>query len=320
MPQPDQPDFPIWQGSTGWVDDPEAVAASLPQIAAHQGFEPDFGKIAQVGDDDDRPVFFWEAEKKVLGKVLSSWDQKDVGSCVSFGWGRGVQDLLLIQIANGGAEEWPGFEVATEPIYGGSRVEVGGGRISGDGSVGAWAAKWCGQWGLSLRKKYGTYDLSVYNTTTCRQFGRSGVPAEIEEAAKANPVRGVAMVTTADQAWSAIGSGYPIPVCSNVGFQSPLVNGFCEQRGSWGHCLELRARFIHPTKGKCFVIQNSWGNYMRATTENRQIEVVGRGKVELPEGCFATTAAVVDKILRQKDSFAISNVKGFPARKINWEF
>lgn len=320
---PPLPPTPVFGHAMGWVDDQDAVQESLQAIEQVQGFKPVFGAQACMGaKDDNSPVFFWEAEQKVLGRVLPSWDQSSIGSCVSHGWGRAIQDLMLIQIVKTGAEEWPDAEICREAIYGGSRVQVGKGRLGrGDGSTGSWAAEWAVNGGNLVYKKYPTIDLSGgYQVPRCREWGYRGVPADLVPIAKEHPVGSVALVKTPAEAWAAIGNGYPIPVCSNVGFQSPLRDGFCARAGSWAHCMELRGRFTHPTKGRCFVVQNSWGNYLHAKPgdRNSQIDVAGRGLVQLPDGCFGITEKDAAAILAQGDSFAISSLRGFPAQKIDW--
>jgi hypothetical protein len=312
-------------GATGWLEPTEDERTqALANIAATQGMPADFGRIAQGvmnAADDDHSVFFWDAEQKVLGKVLGAWNQNPAGTCVSFGWGRDVQDLILGQIANGAAEEWPGHEVATEPIYGGSRVEVGHGRAGrGDGSNGSWAAQWVTQWGILFRQPYGQYDLSVYSVPLSRKWGSSGVPAELEQLAKAHPVKTAAIVTTADQLWAALGNGYPVPICSNVGFESHPKEGVLEPSGTWPHCMACRGRFVHKTAGKCVVIQQSWGDNMNTVGVHGRLTVptADRGDVELPQGCFAVRLAVAGKMVAQRDSFAISGFAGFPAQKLDW--
>lgn len=307
----------------GWIDDPAAVQLALAEIEKEQGFAPYFETAAPnlVAGATDDPVFFWQAEEKVLGKVLDSWNQGNIGSCVSHGWGRGVQDLILIQIAAGKNEEWPGAEVNREAIYGGMRVQVGGGKIRGDGGVGAWAAKWVQEQygGTIFNQQYPSQDLSGgYSVQRCREWGQKGCPKELVPEAKKHPVGGVALVRTAEEVWAAVGNGYPVPICSGVGFQSPLRDGFCQQRGSWAHCMEVRGRFKHPSKGKCFVIQNSWGDYLKSDGTNNQVDVEGRGKVALPKGCFAVTAADLGRIVREGESYAVSAFKGFPRQKIDW--
>jgi hypothetical protein len=301
-------------GGQGWVDDPAAVQTALAQIQISQGLPPYFGRIARdaISSDDGKPVFMWEAEAKVLGSVIPSWDQGSVGCCVSFGWGRGVQDLMLTQIAAGG-DAWPGHQVATEPIYGGSRVEIGNNRIRGDGSVGAWAAQWVSKYGILFRRQYPNVDLSAYSQSLTRQWGRQGIPGALENVAKQHPVKTVALVQTSDELWAALGSGYPVPVCSNVGYEgTPPADGVMSPSGTWGHCMVFRARYTSPTRGKCFVIQNSWGNYLKTPLV---VTDATRGQVTLPEGCFAVTAASAQTMLAQGDSFAISSFQGFPAQK-----
>lgn len=300
----------------GWVRDDTEVAR-ICQSILDEGKPIAFADAAPalMSADATTPVFFWEAEEKVLQRILPSWNQGQVGSCVSFGYGRGAQDLLLAEIAWGEDEEWPGYEVATEPIYGGSRVEVGGGRLRGDGSVGAWAAKWVKDWGILLRKNYPNNDLTTYNEARCRQYGNSGCPNELEQEAKLHPITEIAKVTTADELWAALGAWKPVVVCSDRGFTTTLYEGFCEPSGSWSHCMEFRARFISPKRGKSIVIQNSWGTYLKG---DRVIEVEGKGKIQLPEGCFATTLDVAARMCAQDDTFALAGMNGWKRRKIDW--
>lgn len=303
--------------ATGWVDDPAAVSAAV----ASAGIRP-FADVAPrlyaAMGADDGPVFFWDAEQKVLGKVLPSWDQGQVGSCVSFGYGRGCQDLMLLEIAAGQPEKWPGSEVATEPIYGGSRVEVGGGRINGDGSIGAWAAEWVRKWGVLLRQRYDaggqTFDLSRYDEARCRQYGDRGCPDPLEPVARLHPVTDVAQVRTADELWAALGARKPVPVCSMQGFTTTLNGGFCEPSGQWAHCMAFRGRFVHPTRGKSVIVQNSWGGYLRGSREFQYVAADGATKAgTLPEGCFCTTLAVAGRMCAAGDTFALAGLTGWEA-------
>src|SRR4051794_20481822 len=120
----------------GWVHLPaeiEMVLAALPRprfadAAAHL--------LAAPPTD----VFLWDACKRVTGGPLPAHDQDGVGCCVGEGFSSAVEYLQCVEIALGGkAEEYS--PISCEGIYALSRVEVGGGRIDGDGSTGAWAAK-----------------------------------------------------------------------------------------------------------------------------------------------------------------------------------
>lgn len=240
-----------------------------------------------------------------------------VHNCVSFGWGRGAQDILLNEIASGEREMWPGFQVATEPIYAGSRVEVGGGGINGDGSIGAWAARFVEQWGILVRKVYtvsgNTYDLTKYSESRSRQWGDSGVPDALEPEARLHPVTAVALVTTADGLWAALGAKKAVPVCSGQGFTTTRdADGFCRLSGSWNHCMLYRGRFVHPRRGKSVIEQNSWGDYLKGPNQVEYVKPDGSvGTFTLPMGCFCVELAVAARALTERDTFAMAGLKGW---------
>lgn len=319
-----EPDF---VPTFGWVSDvatdPVVQMHARIMISALQGADPDYHIIcAELEDsvDDDADVVFWRAEEKLFNAIQKSWNQGSVGTCVSFGWGRGTDDLVVMMAAEG-IIEWPGAHVATEPIYAGSRVEVGGGRIGGDGSVGSWAAQWMLKWGTLLRKVYGAHDLTTYSEQKSRDWGRRGCPDDLEPTAKEYPVASVVQVKTTAEAWKLAGNRHPIPVCSQVGFQSPLTEGFCEPRGSWPHCMVNRGRVLcrrgaSRSLEKGWPIQNSWGNYMQGDPYYTDRDGV---KQQLPEGCFLADEEAMARILRENDSFAISDQRGFKLKeRIDW--
>ena len=319
---PEPPPIMEEQHSFGWIDSPDDVKKSMASIELSQGLAPEFRELAMGAQaaDEGKATFLWFAEQKVLGQVLPSWNQGSAGTCVSFGNGRAAQDLILNQIASGAMEKWPGHEVATEPIYGGGRVNAGHDGGGGDGSTGAWAAQWLQQWGVLLRQKYPFADLSAYSIPLSRQWGNSGVPAAAQTEAKLHPIKTVARVNSANDVWTAIGNGYPVACCSNVGFNGRLpADGIMSPNGQWPHCMEVRARFEHPTKGRCFIIQNSWGNYLGhgPLIDYKQPDGTA-GKMQCPEGTFGVTAASMDRITAGRDSFAMSSFVGFPFQKIDW--
>lgn len=308
----------------GWMDRPADRKAACAILAARQGtidVRVLAGPLFRAADDDGpRPL--WLAEEQIKGGPQQSWDQGQVGCCVSFGFGRAVNDLMCVQVKSGEAEEYPGADIATEPIYGGSRVEAGGGRIPAneDGSVGAWAADWLTRWGNLVRKQYGQYDLSRYSPTITRQWGARGVPDELEPECKLHPVRTAALVSTSEEAWTLLGHGYPIAICSQVGFESPLVDGFCAPSGSWPHCMMIRGRMLAKYRGsvgKAFVVQNSWGDYLSGQGDP-VLTLSDNSPLRLPPGCFAITNRWLDSILREQDSFALSNFRGFETRTLDW--
>jgi hypothetical protein len=289
--------------ATGWVSDPDAVeqvARALPER---------YFRTTEAGREGDIPtdVFLWETCRKVTGDLLPARNQGQVGSCVSFGTASAVEHLQCVQIALGSPEEYR--DLAQEVIYGGSRVQVGKGRIRGDGSVGAWAAKFVKDWGVVSRGRYPGYDLSAYSESICRQFGNAGCPAALETVAREHPVKAIAQVKTTEEARRALASGYPIAVCSNQGFGSTRdEEGFARAQGSWAHCMAIVGyQTSGPRKG--FFILNSWGTgWIKGPT--------GKGNPS-PAGFWAEES-VVARMLAADDSWAFSDVKGFPARRIDW--
>jgi len=308
LPSNPQPaPLPVWlQPPDGWVEDDDAVRA----VQAQQPFRVFADTPAGRADDPLPPsVYLWDAQRKLTGKAPPSGNQGPVGSCVSFGTARAIERTLAAQIVvkGGNADEYKAL--VEEVIYAGSRVEVGKGRIRGDGSVGAWAAQFAKDYGVVDRGKHGGYDLSAYSPERAREWGRSGVPDDLEPVAKEHPVKEITLVKTWSYAKKALASGYGIAVCSNQGFaQSRDANGVARASGNWAHCMALDG--YHTEGGKEWGhIENSWGpDYFRGP--------VGWG--DPPLSGFWADSATIGRMLAQGDSWAFSSVKGFPSRKLDW--
>jgi len=292
----------------GWEYKPEEVE----MVRAMQPIPFFKGTPADLVTDIPDHVFLWEADRKVLGSVLAPKNQGSVGSCVSFGTNTAIRRTMLVEIANGEPEEFK--DIIEEVTYGGSRVEVGGGRIGGDGSVGAWAAEFVKRWGVLERGKHGNYDLSTYSVSTCRQFGNRGVPDDLEPAVKLHPIQAVTQVKSWDEAKKALASGYGIAICSDQGFEDRRgmhaqrdANGVCAPGGTWMHCMALDGYTI--VNGKEYGrIENSHGEAHKGP--------VGWG--EPNTAGFWTYAETIDRMLRQDDSWAFAGAQGWPARKLRW--
>jgi hypothetical protein len=289
------PDEPV----TGWVSDPDEVAAVVARVA------PPVFADTPAGQAQDLPaaVYLWKAYERLPGKTPPVKNQGQVGSCVSFGTNAAVERTLAAQAAAGQPWEWVRF--TEEATYGGSRVEVGGGRIRGDGSVGAWAAEFVVKWGMLPRQKHGSVDTTTYSESLCRQWGSRGVPDDLEATCRKFPVKDTTRITTWADAKKALASGYGIAVCSNQGFAFQRdQNGVCRTSGSWAHCMCLDG--YHTEGGREYGhIVNSWGG-------DAHRGPVGWGNPG-PDGFWAESATV-DRMLRQGDSWAFSGATGFPRR------
>jgi len=287
--------------SFGWIPDPQAVdeirsTLPFPVFRDTEAFQ------SGTSSDD---VHLWDACRKVTGDVLPARDQKSVGCCVGFGTAAAIEHLICVQAANASDETF--HEIAPEIVYAGSRVEIGGGRVRGDGSVGAWAAKFVNQFGVLPRGKFGALDLVKYDERTCRELGMKGVPDELEPAVKEHPVKAIANVRSWAEAQAAIRNGYPIAVCSSQGFGMVRDGeGFCPPQGVWYHCMALLG-IRGGTRPGGFLL-NSWG-------PNAHSGPQGPGE---PPGGFWADASVLDRMLKQGDSWAFSSFTGFPSQKLDW--
>lgn len=234
-----------------------------------------------------------------------------IGDCVSFGFALAIDVLKAVEIARGEREQWV-VNTATEPIYALSRVEVGRGQLgSGDGSVGAWAAKAVSEYGTLLRQKYGNYSLTSYSGAKARDWGRpgKGLPDTLEPIAREHPVRTTSLVTSYEEARDAIFNGYPVPVCSNQGFHDQRDSeGFAKPSGSWAHCMCFVAvDDEHRRPG--LLCCNSWGAWNSGPKRHGQ-----------PDGSFWVDADVADAMLRQwRDSYSLSGFEGYPSRPFSFE-
>lgn len=253
----------------GWYRDDAAVDAVLATLKypVFEDYRRDFeaaiaGTQAAVEDD----IVFWDYEKQAVGQIRPDIDQSSVGSCVSAAGAGACEDELSIQCVFKDMEI-PKERVALEPIYGGSRVEIGQGRIRGDGSVGAWAAKWLTErGGILFYRNYAEagVDLSDgYNVARCRDWGRRGVPDALEPIAKTMPFKDATQITTLDGLWTVLGDRRPVNVCGSISRpmrRSP--GGWCYKSGNdWPHAQRLRGRVVVKGGKRAVVYHNSWGCY-----------------------------------------------------------
>jgi len=295
----------------GWIESEEAIAHNRDPQKTLQFAATPAGKAA-LGDGDALLYRSVRSVGKFPANKYPNINQGSVGCCVGGGFKHACDVSLACAIAQGANFTWK--PIAVEPIYAGSRVEVGGGQIRGDGSLGQWAAKWLKErGGLIPMERFGKYDLTTFSPARARQWGApgAGVPDELEAGALAHQVRGTALVTTAAEAKRAIQQGYAIAVCSSVGFNNRDgtvgtrdAQGFCTPRGTWNHCMALIGWRGGSRPG--FLCLNSWGDEAHA------------GPVwpdDMPKAAFWIDEAVADRMLKQADSFALADVEGFPARR-----
>lgn len=259
-----------------------------------------------LGSGKGKKAFLHLAYERVTGRDFVPHDQ-GAPDCVSHAAALAVDFLAAVQIALHNAPQRWAADAATEPIYGGSRVEIGGYTGSGGGSTGHWAAEWVNRYGILHRQQYpGGFDFTTYSAEKAVEYGRDGCPDALEFLAKLHPVKKTAICTSYADLCDLIYNGSPVMVCSNVGFG----NGKC-RRDSEGFLRRRRKPWFHAMLfggyddeyrrpgALCF---NSWGEEW----------VYGPTRGPQPSGTFWVDADTVDAMLGQGDSFAFSAYVGFP--------
>jgi len=314
----------LWQRgksveSYGYQPDPDGArlyAATLdnPTFAAAA---PDAMAKATLKD-----VFLWRAmdaaHKARYGKPFTCSNQKDVGSCVSHGAAHAVYASECVSWSLGERDE-PPLLVHQGAIYGGSRVESRGKPGDGarpyggysDGSTGYHAAKWLKEWGVIYKRQYPSRDCTISNPDIEREMGAYGCGGEgdqgrLDAEAKKTPCLYVTRVQKWDELVAALTSGHPVTIASSQGFSKTLDrDSFAAPQGVWMHQMAvIGLRADRPGAA----IINSWGAYLTYTAP--------RYPHDLPDGVFWCDRAVMERILAQGDSWAISEV-AFKYRDIN---
>jgi hypothetical protein len=262
-----------------------------------------------------------------LGDLLVRIDPKfrrgrqPIGSCVGWGWSLAAQMLAVCDISVRGEREGYCGRILEAATYAFSRVEARGldKNWNGDGSYGAAAAK--------AVTKYGTliagadYDGKAYpsgDATLERAWGRDGVPDQLEPHAAKHRVQEVTLVRDFADVCKAVCNGYPVAVCSTLGFRmefsrdSENHGGWLTQSGRWAHCQMIGG--VMFGKRPCAVVVNSWADCYSGPVDERLPDAFRRssGKVD---------AEVIDRMIGgdNSDSFALAGYAGFaPSQLSDW--
>lgn len=290
-------DFDILNFPTGWVDDPAIRFAAKKEF----GYSSYMTVISATADASERP------RKVDLTKYLERCHGKDwelnqgtCGSCVSFSNALAVDILEAIDCLENGAELPP--RTCTEAIYWGSRVDIGGGRLMGAGSVNAWAAEAVKRIGILPRGKYESGDFTVYDAgRCCGPRSRQLLTKDLKSEAARHVVQDYAQIQSWDELIDSIAAGYPCPIASNQGFsQQRDSHSIAEARGHWGHSMCVVG---YDLDLDCVMIANSWGKFFHGG--------------DLHQACFYARRPVVERMIGADDTFALSNIKGWPRKKLN---
>ena len=233
-------------------------------------------------------VFLWERYEKFRPLVPH---RQLSGTCVARGFHRAAEMSYYNALASG-VQIGEAVELAWEPIYTGSRVHVGKGQLSGEGSVGSWAAQWLagvnGVGGVCRRGKYGSADLTLDNEPWAVKNSDRGdvMPPELLAECQRHTLSGHRVRNNAEIA-DALASRFGVARCWNTLFGNRNSDGFSVPSGRGAHCQAIIGVFVRKDGGLGFVETNSWGPNMPGGP--RVLRYAG-GELTLPPGCYGVTA------------------------------
>lgn len=234
--------------------------------------------------------------------------------CVSFGGKNAAEYLQAFAIALGHQPfEWK--KIFPPYLWGAGRIFIGKNQLGRqDGSLGTWQAQAMVDYGVLNADAEG---VPQYSGQVARQWGNSPGPADKwVQVGKNHLVKSIAQIRSVDEAQAALMNGYPIMICSNVGFDMHArQDGFMHASTRWDHCMCLIG-FDAGGDGvpENYCILNSWGDQFGRIKDFRNKDL------EWPPGTLRVTKGDIQRILDQGDSWSVSNINGFPARTLPEEF
>jgi hypothetical protein len=285
----------------GYTPNPEATDAFLATLPRPT--------LAQAGPDlvldESKDVFLGQ----YLLKVAPDWKRgaQKIGSCVGWGWSLSCDILAACDVLLRNESESYGGRVLEASVYGFSRVEVRGGRnLGGDGSYGGAAAKAVTKYGtLHYGIDYAGQTFNDNSGSREKEWGRDGVPDFLESAAALHKVSSVTLVRNFEEAAKAIQNGYPIAVCSGMGFSMTLRDGYMTPMGGWAHCQMAAGVRWNPEPA--ILVVNSWGDCYSGTYDTNL-------PPQFQRSAGWVRAKDFTRMIQGDDSFALSGYAGFPPR------
>jgi len=239
----------------------EAETETTCQALDDAGHEVEFAQATDLQGHWERlisrgvtGVFLWDTEHERLGVVGADYQRR--GTCVGRGTYRAIQQSYIYSITSGTEYGVP-VKLAYEPIYIGSREVIGGGRLSGDGSVGAWAARWVSEYGVVARAKYDSVDLTKSNESYSVKTKRIG--SDVIEEGKRHTVA-AHLCRTSDDIADAIAGGFGIARCHSTIYGNRNGNGESSPSRSGAHCQAIVGVYVRPDGSTGYVEQQSWGS------------------------------------------------------------
>jgi hypothetical protein len=266
---------------------------------------PSFVNFEIKNFQGSRRIMLHDVVRKVLGRDIENVAQQ-VGDCVSWGARNAVEYLMCSEILMLGDREK--YRPVFAPyLYGTGRVQVGGGQLRGDGSLGSWMAEAIVKYGVLASDEEG---VPQYSGSIARQWGAPpGPPNKFLEIGKKHPVKSAARIKSWDELVTALCNGYPCTVASNQGFEmEPRSDGFHAPSGQWAHQMAIVGVDAEVTD-EYGLIRNSWGDV------HGHLKDFNTGE-DIPVGCLRVRRKTIEKMITSGEVFAFSSFEGFPEQDL----
>lgn len=279
----------------GAVIDPEATKAFVQTLPVKA--YSDLPRESGVG----KKRLLWQYQRKVLGYDFE--ELQTIGDCVGKAIQRTAVLLWCIRIVLRGLQEkFPGIP-ASEVPYALGRHEIGKDRIKGDGCVVEYALTGTKQYGLLFRKDYGSVDLSTYSGQRAREWGKKGLPDELEPLTRAFPILEAAPVNTWEEGCDAMYNGEVLVGGSNSIFTQRDGSGYLLLTKNGGHATIFDG--YDDTLGK-----KSYFNY-----NNASWPAMAGVRIENGPRCSGPIVRKqVERMFDQGQWYSVSDIQGMPAQ------
>lgn len=234
------------------------------------------------------------------------------GVCVGCGTARAIEDSWLFSVVY---KQVYGRVVRVDvaSIYAGSRTQrdLGNGRLgNGDGSVGAWAAKWVHDWGALEQREVAGYDLRGLNEKLAVQWGRpgAGVPRKVLDEIGEIEIRCL-FCRTPEDILDAAYAGFGIAYCDRFTFGTKDKSGVSRLTRPASHCTELIGACVSTSGEPLIGGQQSWGD--GSPPGPRTLRYKG-GTVQLRKGmCFVPLSEFAEGLEDGAEAWAFQVVTGW---------
>jgi hypothetical protein len=299
----------------GWIDDPYKVSKEMEGLK-HPLFLAAASSIKHSGEG--KVVLLYKFVEELIGEF--NVRTQAIGDCTSFGAATAIDCVKSAEIISKKENEVWFAETATEPLYIGSRINIGRGELgNGGGSYGIWVAKCANEIGTLARDNYSAiesgFDITQYDPKIAESYSGSrgkGLSPELVKAAGKYRIKTVSQVSTYTEVRDAIANGYAVTIASNQGFSDKRdKEGFAFPSGRWPHQMSLIA--VDDKGEGCsrrrpgVLVQNSWGNWISGPKRHNQ-----------PDGSFWVDADDIERyVLRSGDCWTFSDYDGFKPKKLN---